>query len=151
MIDSIHIKNVASYGETGGEIQNLKKMNFFFGANGTGKSTIARYLYNVSLTEGEEDHRFAESTQNGFDSTKETIKVFDADYVSSNFYNNDSLDGVFSLNEKNDVIDKEIINKEADIKRIDSDEKSNDEKKKKLDALNNSRKTEMEKLWVFFY
>ena len=56
MIDSIHIKNVASYGETGGEIQNLKKMNFFFGANGTGKSTIARHLYNFALNEDEKDN-----------------------------------------------------------------------------------------------
>lgn len=150
MIDSIHIKNVASYGETGGEIQNLKKMNFFFGANGSGKSTIARYLYNVALPEGEEDCCFTESTRNGFDSTKEIIKVFDADYVSRNFYNNDSLDGVFSLNEKNDVIDKEIINKEADIKRIDSEEKENDEKKKKLDAeLKQKYKDTYEKVFAY--
>lgn len=133
MIDSIHIKSVASYDDNGVEIQNLKKMNFFFGANGSGKSTIARYLYNFALAEGEKDCRFSESKQNGFDSTKETIKVFDADYVNRNFYNSDSLDGVFSLNEKNEAIDKEITNKEADIKRIDSEEKSKEENKKGLD------------------
>ena len=60
------------------------------------------------------------------------MKVFDADYVSRNFYNSDSLDGVFSLNEKNEAIDKEITNKEADIKCIDSEEKSKEENKKKL-------------------
>lgn len=133
MIDSIHIKSVASYNDNGVEIQNLKKMNFFFGANGTGKSTIARYLYNLAMAEEEKDFHFSKSKQSGFDSTRETIKVFDADYVSRNFYNNDSLDGVFSLNEKNEAIDKEIMNKEADIKRIDSEEKSNEENKKTLD------------------
>jgi len=133
MIDSIHIKSVASYDDKGVEIQNLKKMNFFFGANGTGKSTIARYLYNFALEEGEKDNHFSKSTLSGFDPEKETMKVFDADYVNRNFYNSDSLDGVFSLNEKNEAIDKEIMNKEADIKRIDSEEKSNEENKKKLD------------------
>ena len=133
MINSIHIKSVASYDENGSVIQDLKKLNFFFGANGTGKSTISRYLYNFALEENEKDNHFSKSTQSGFDPEKETMKVFDADYVSRNFYNSDSLDGVFSLNEKNEAIDKEITNKEADIKRIDSEEKSNEENKKKLD------------------
>ena len=133
MIDSIHIKSVASYDDNGVEIQNLKKMNFFFGANGTGKSTIARHLYNFALNEDEKDNNFSKSTLSGFDPEKETVKVFDADYVNRNFYNSDSLNGVFSLNEKNEAIDKEIMNKEADIKRIDSEEKSNEENKKRLD------------------
>ena len=132
MIDSIHIKSVASYDDNGVEIQNLKKMNFFFGANGTGKSTIARYLYNFALEEDEKDNHFSKSILSGFDPEKETMKVFDADYVNRNFYNSDSLDGVFSLNEKNEAIDKEIMHKEEDIKRIDSEEKSNEENKKKL-------------------
>ena len=150
MIDSIHIKSVASYDENGAEIQNLKKLNFFFGANGTGKSTIARYLYNLALVEENVNSPFSLSTQNGFDSTKETIKVFDADYVSRNFYNRDSLDGVFSLNEKNEAIDKEITNKEADIKRIDSDEKDNDERKKKLnDELKQKYKETYEKVFEY--
>lgn len=150
MIDSIHIKSVASYDENGAEIQNLKKMNFFFGANGTGKSTIARYLYNFALDENEKENHFSKSTQSGFDPEKETIKVFDADYVSRNFYNSDSLDGVFSLNEKNEEIDKEIKNKEADIKRIDSEEKSNEENKKKLvEELDEKFKDTYEKVFEY--
>ena len=150
MIDSIHIRSVASYDENGVDIQNLKKMNFFFGANGTGKSTIARYLYNFALDEYEKENHFSKSTQSGFDPEKETIKVFDADYVSRNFYNSDSLDGVFSLNEKNEEIDKEIKNKEADIKRIDSEEKSNEENKKKLvEELDKKFKDTYEKVFEY--
>lgn len=150
MIDSIHIRSVASYDENGAEIQNLKKVNFFFGANGTGKSTIARYLYNFALAEGEKDCCFSKSNQNGFDSTKETIKVFDADYVSRNFYNSNSLDGVFSLNEKNEAIDKKIPIIEADIKRIDSEKKDNNEKKKNLDdELKRKYKDTYEKVFEY--
>ena len=150
MIDSIHIKSVASYDDKGVEIQNLKKMNFFFGANGTGKSTIARYLYNFALEEDEKDNHFSKSTLSGFDPEKETMKVFDADYVNRNFYNSDSLDGVFSLNEKNEAIDKEITHKEEDIKRIDSEEKSNEENKKKLlDELEIKFKDTYEKIFEY--
>lgn len=150
MIDSIHIKSVASYDDKGVEIQNLKKMNFFFGANGTGKSTIARYLYNFALKEDEKDNHFSKSTLSGFDPEKETMKVFDADYVNRNFYNSDSLDGVFSLNEKNEAIDKEITHKEEYIKRIDSEEKSNEENKKKLlDELERKFKDTYEKIFEY--
>ena len=44
MITKINVKNVASYNPTAGvEINDLKKVNFFFGFNGSGKSTIAKY------------------------------------------------------------------------------------------------------------
>ena len=46
MIDSITIKNVATYDNEGIHINNLKKVNFIYGANGTGKTTISNYLKN---------------------------------------------------------------------------------------------------------
>jgi hypothetical protein len=46
MIDSITIKNVATYDNEGIQINNLKKVNFIYGANGTGKTTISNYLKN---------------------------------------------------------------------------------------------------------
>ena len=46
MIDSITIKNVATYDNEGVKINNLKKINFIYGGNGTGKTTISNYLKN---------------------------------------------------------------------------------------------------------
>ena len=42
MISSITMNAIATYNNV--TIQNLKKVNFFFGLNGSGKSTIAKYL-----------------------------------------------------------------------------------------------------------
>lgn len=49
MITQLVIKNVASYDSTGVDIDTNKKINFFFGYNGSGKSTIARFLHDVTL------------------------------------------------------------------------------------------------------
>jgi wobble nucleotide-excising tRNase len=46
MIESITIKNVATYNETGIQINDLKKVNFIYGANGCGKTTISNFLQN---------------------------------------------------------------------------------------------------------
>ena len=49
MITKIKLKNVATYDNIGVEINSLNKVNFFFGYNGSGKSTIAKYLKNITL------------------------------------------------------------------------------------------------------
>ena len=48
MIESISISNVASYDAAGVTLDDLKKINFIYGANGCGKTTISRYLYDQS-------------------------------------------------------------------------------------------------------
>ena len=45
MIEKIEVKKVASYDETGIKITNLKKVNFIYGANGCGKTTISKFLH----------------------------------------------------------------------------------------------------------
>ena len=46
MIESVTIKNAASYDQNGIEINSLKKIYFIYGENGTGKTTISNYLAN---------------------------------------------------------------------------------------------------------
>lgn len=44
MIETITLKNVATYNNTGVQINDLKKVNFIYGANKCGKTTISNYL-----------------------------------------------------------------------------------------------------------
>ncbi len=44
MIEAITIKNIATFGDPGVVIDNLKKVNFIYGANGSGKTTISNLL-----------------------------------------------------------------------------------------------------------
>lgn len=43
VITSIHIQGVATY-TSPSELNDLRKINFIFGANGTGKTTISRVI-----------------------------------------------------------------------------------------------------------
>jgi len=45
MITSLNIKNVATCDpEKGVQINDLKKVNFIYGANGSGKTTISNFI-----------------------------------------------------------------------------------------------------------
>ena len=44
MINEISIKKVASFGEADGDLTKLKKINFVYGSNATGKTTISRVI-----------------------------------------------------------------------------------------------------------
>lgn len=105
MITNITMKNVASYDATGVDIDTNKKINFFFGYNGSGKSTIARFLHDISLTSFERKSDFANCAQTGFNPATETILVYNEDFRNDNFITKDEQRGIFSLNKTNANID----------------------------------------------
>jgi wobble nucleotide-excising tRNase len=117
MIEYIKIKNVATYDlSIGVEIKDLKKVNFFFGYNGTGKSTIAKYLYNLGIEGDNVAEDFKDCSQNGFDNNKHQILVFDDRFIEDNFNNSPTQKGIFSLNQTNETIDALIADEETIIK-----------------------------------
>jgi DNA repair exonuclease SbcCD ATPase subunit len=42
MIDSLRLANIATYGKAPVDVDDLKEINFFYGANGAGKTSISR-------------------------------------------------------------------------------------------------------------
>lgn len=89
MLDSIKIPKVASY-ETEQHLTDLRKVNFIFGSNGAGKTTISRIIANPD--------EFLGSTvwQSG---TPLSAMVYNRDFVQSNFNESKQLKGVFTLGE----------------------------------------------------
>ena len=108
MIERLVIKNVASYDSTGVDINTNKKINFFFGYNGSGKSTIARFLHDVTLPATEKALEFSDCSQTGFDPAAQTILVYNEEFRNENFISKDEQRGIFSLNKTNDEVDKQI-------------------------------------------
>ena len=114
------MKNVASYDATGVVIDTNKKINFFFGYNGSGKSTIARYLHDITLPTAEQSPDFADCSQTGYNPATETILVYNEDFRRDNFITKDEQRGIFSLNKTNATIDaliKEANDKVTELQR----------------------------------
>jgi wobble nucleotide-excising tRNase len=89
MIQSLKLKGIATYtGADGVTLTDLKKVNFFFGSNGSGKTTIGRMIDNpVVPTDCEVNW------ENG--NVLPTF-VYNQDYVRKNIYESD-LAGIFTV------------------------------------------------------
>ena len=44
MIKNINVKSCPPYDDLGAELKDCKKINFIYGANGSGKTTISEFL-----------------------------------------------------------------------------------------------------------
>jgi wobble nucleotide-excising tRNase len=115
MIESITIKSIATFDTVDGvKIEGLKKVNFFYGANGSGKTTIANFLQNHS------DTKFIDcsvSWENG-----QAIKtlVYNKEFREKNF-GIGKIDGVFTLGEATKEEKKVIEDKTEKLKIIKAD------------------------------
>lgn len=92
LIESIEIKDVATYGSDPQVLTGLSQFNYLFGSNGTGKTTVSRVIADTL----------------SFPTCKVTWKggtllqpmVYNHDFVERNFNQSSELKGVFTLGEK---------------------------------------------------
>lgn len=92
-----------------GEIIEPTYINFFYGKNGTGKSTVAQALKSGTGVEWADGHTAAD-----YD-----VLLFDSDFTRRNFETYGNLKGVFTLSEPNIKIQREIEEKDAEKAKLD--------------------------------
>lgn len=110
MINRIELKGVATFRALH-VLEDLKQINYFFGANGTGKTTISRVIASV-------DKYSACSIEWENKSVLES-HVFNRDFVERNF--SQPLKGVFTLGETTKEILDSIEETRAEINNLDGD------------------------------
>ena len=129
MIEKIHIKNVATYGQSPEVLDGLAKINFIYGSNGTGKTTISRVIADATTYPD-----CAVTWRNG--AQLEPL-VYNRDFVEKNFNQPDELKGIFTLGEK----DKETLDKIA-AARVELDSIKDSTAKLKTTLQGNGGKVE---------
>lgn len=108
MIENIGIRNVASYDENGINVVNLKKVNFFYGANGCGKTTISNFLSSA------EDLRFNESSISWEGNRPLKTLVYNKQFRDDNF-GTGTIAGVFTLGQATREDIELINNKKVEV------------------------------------
>ncbi|MEM8187277.1 AAA family ATPase, partial [Morganella morganii] len=91
MINNIVLNKVASY-KSKSELNTDKKVNIIYGLNGTGKSTLSNYFYDI------ENEKYQHCSHSG---EYDEILVYNQKFIQDNFYAKDSLNGIFSLSKEN--------------------------------------------------
>lgn len=114
MIDNIIIKNVATFDNDGIAITNTKKINFVYGSNGSGKTTISNYLMDSNSL------RYHDCSFTWNDGNPIKIQVYNKEFREKNF-GKGSIPGVFTLGETTkDKIEKiENCQTNLDLKKVD--------------------------------
>lgn len=145
MIKNITIKNIATYDNSGIQVDDLKKVNFIYGANGCGKTTISNFLFNTS------NDRFSNCSTTWQSDTPLTTLVYNKEFRERNF-GKGKLSGVFTLGEATAEQVKAIADKNEELKVIKAEgikkRETHDSQIQKKDTLENSFK---ETTWTKIY
>lgn len=113
MITNIEIKDCASYDPAGVVLNDLKEVNFIYGANGSGKTTISNVIANL--------HAYPQCQIAWKNNIEIKPFVYNRNFIDENFSKSKYLKGVFTLG-KGGKDAKELIDaKKAEIDKVNAD------------------------------
>ena len=145
MIESLHLKDVATYDNSGVLIQDLKKINFIYGSNGSGKTTVTKYLYEPTAK------AYRNCSMKWKDGLPVNVLVYNKDFRDRNF-GEGNINGVFTLGQatKDDIDIIEKKKAERDIIKTDGTNKVAVLEKQKQEKLNKDSEFK-EDVWFTIY
>jgi wobble nucleotide-excising tRNase len=111
VIESIHLKNIATYDSEGVKFENLKKINFIYGTNGCGKTTLSNFIHDST------DQKFIGSLIKWKNDTPVRALVYNKLFRDKNF-GKGKLSGVFTIGEATAEQIKIIEEKSEKLKGI---------------------------------
>lgn len=121
MIARISLQNTATFGNETQAMDKLKKLNFVFGSNGSGKTTISRVLRSPE--------QYPNCTVEWENGSAFPCKVYNSDFVAENFKDDSDMPGIFTLGKEELETKERIRELEKQIRELDS------ERTKKLNTL----------------
>lgn len=143
MIDNIAIKKIATFNTEGINISDLKQVNFIYGANGSGKTTVSNFLTDLS--------NCSDCFVKWKDDQEIDTLVYNKNFREQ-YFKKDSIHGVFTLgratkDEQDEIDDKKI--KLGEIQKHGLEKKGALEFQKKIKQTNED--TFINKVWNDIY
>jgi wobble nucleotide-excising tRNase len=117
MIETISLSNIATYRADKSEVINLKKINFIYGANGAGKTTISRLIDKPSLS--------IDSSITWLRNMPMPAMIYNNDFITANFSESKEFQGVFTLGK----VEKVQLNR---LKALKDEKKRHEQLRAKL-------------------
>lgn len=128
MISKIEIKSIVPY-TNGLIIDNLHKINYIYGANATGKTTLSHYLENPK------EEKYSDCSIDWENGIEEKILVYNK-YFRENNFGNTAIPGVFTLGQATKEQQEEIDRKSKELEEL---KKQGIQKKEVIDKLSKER------------
>ena len=111
MITRISLQNTATFGNETQTMDKLKKLNFVFGSNGSGKTTISRVLRSPE--------QYPNCTVEWENGSAFPCKVYNSDFVAENFKDDSDMPGIFTLGKEELETKEKIRELEKQIHELD--------------------------------
>lgn len=127
MIKKIELKNVATYDSKGATISDLKTINYFYGANGSGKTTISNFLQSPN------NEKFVDCSIDWEGNAPLECLVYNKTFREKNFNASSKIAGVFTLGNATIEQKNEIEEKKTKLEEIENEGKQKKETKEKLE------------------
>ena len=121
MINKIIVKNVATYDTEGIVIDKLEKVNYIYGANGCGKTTISTLLEDTAC------EKFSDCQVEWDHNLPEKVFVYNKTFREKNFKESSDIAGIFTLGQATTEEIEEINRKKAELEEKTHHIKGNNE------------------------
>lgn len=146
MITRIVIKDVATFDASEHIMQDLGKLNFIFGSNGSGKTTISRVL--------EKPKNYSSCDISWEGNIEIERRVYNSDFVEENFVPETGMRGIFTLGKEESDTKQKIKELEEKLKVLEDEKRKTeiiisgeDGKSGKATELTSFRETYINKIW----
>lgn len=150
MINKLIISNIASFDSDGIKIADLNKINYIYGGNGVGKTTISNYINSLTNTKTSTELENEYSNCSSDYNSEEKIFVYNQKF-SENVIVEKQIPGIFSLGENAKLYEEQL--EEYKKSKINNEKKLENANRNLIiakDELANSKNKFIDYLWRIY-